>query len=308
VAEDSLKGTRERVYHGFFSQSLHGRLEQLVCLDDTVQVGMNGVVIDGRESRDGTVEFEILHPWRYKVNRAGSHMGHRIAYDERRDALFYVPEWGQGIVRFHRATGRLNRDVKSWATRRPPFLGRFRDSYELGQESIHRQRDSVFFAEWIGGTDAYEVSLESLQVLGIFPHNNGGSVGITVDEDYNRIYVVGLWGMAAWNLSDKRVFWKSRLGLLPRLPVIDTRNDLILVPSTVGGRITIFDRRTLDFLGTIPVGFGVRLLHVSPTQDRLYASSSRAAYFWPTSEIAGKIGVSRSIEDSLDPHLQETSE
>ena len=40
--------------------------------------------------------------------------------------------------------------------------------------------------------------------------------------------------------------------------MIDRERDLVYVPSTMGGRIHVFDRRTFERRGTIPIGLETR--------------------------------------------------
>lgn len=287
LAEFDLDALSLRAEHDFFAPDYYGRLEQLVCLDDAVEIGLNGVVSGGRETRDGAIGFEIDRPERFVRNRVGPGAAHRVAWDAKRDALFYAPEWGHGIRRYDRATEKVD-----WIWLRPslrlpiPMLDEVRDSYEFGPESISTGRDSAFFAEWIGGSVVHEVDLASLEEVARYPAQNGGAVGVAVDDVYGRLYVVGLWGMEVIDLSSGDVVLRRRLGLLSRAPVIDERRGLVYVPSTVEGRIRVFDRETLALRGTLAVGFGVRLLHLSAATDRLFASSWRAAWSWPASELA----------------------
>jgi hypothetical protein len=285
VAEFEPSSLELLATHSFFSERFYGRLEQVVCVDDAVAVGLNGVVVDGMEQRDTAIEFDAGNPRAFRRYLGGWSTGHRLAYDAKRDALILVPEWGHGIVRYHRASRRVERVP----LRKPHGVARLvggLDSFELGPESIHQGRDSLFLAEWIGGANVYEVDLDSLEVRAAYPHNDGASAGVTVDEAYGRIYVVGLWGVSAWDVNARRVIWRSRVGLLSRYPVIDEVHGLVYVPSTVAGRIYVFDRETLDARGSIPIGFGVRLAYVSRATGRLFAGSSRGAFSWKTEELA----------------------
>jgi len=284
VAEFQLSSLDLVATHSFFSESFHGRLEQLLCLEDTIQIGLNGVVIDGEESRDTVIEFEADHPESFRAHIVGTHMGHRLAYDKKRDRVIYVPEWGTGIARYDRATGEARRLHLQREFGLERLLVRS-ESYELAPTGVHTGRDSLFLAEWIAGRAVLELDLETLEVVKRYALNDGGSVGVTVDEAYDRIYVAGLWGFSAWDLSTGRILRRSRLGLLNRYPVISETSGLIYVPSTVAGRIYVFDRETLVPMGVIPIGFGVRLAHVSEKTERLCASSSQKAFCWTTEEL-----------------------
>jgi hypothetical protein len=282
VAEFDLRDLSLRAEHGFFSDDWYGRVEQLVCTDDTVEVGLNGMVIDGREARDGTLSFEIADPTRFVRNRVGPRQAHRIAFDAKRGALFYAPEWGNGMRRYDIASGRVDWvRLGDWLRPR----GDMYDSFEMGPESIDPRRDSLFVAEWIGGSFVREIDLATAAEIARFAHHDGGAVGAAVDSEFGRLYVVGLWGMEVIELKSGRTIHRARLGLLSRIPVIDAKRGLLYVASTVEGRIHVFDRATLEPRGTLPIGFGVRLLHLSPATDRLYASSARAAFWWPAGAL-----------------------
>ena len=286
VAEFDLGDLTLRAEHGFFSEEYYGRLEQLVCLDDVVEIGLNGVVRDGREARDGTIEFEIGDPTRFVRDRVGPHQAHRIAHDAKRGAIFYASEWGDGIRRYEITSGRIDWVRLGDARQLPvPIPGGAYDSFELGPESLDPARDRLFAADWIGGSLVREIDLASLAEVAAHPHHNGGAVGAAVDSELGRLYVVGLWGMEVIDLASGRTIHRTRLGLLSRMPVIDAKRNLVYVASTVEGRIHVFDRATLAPRGSLAVGFGVRLLHWSPATDRLFASSSRGAYWWSGDQL-----------------------
>ncbi len=284
VAEFRLSSLELLATHSFFSEDFHGRLEQLLCFEDAVQIGLNGVVIDGEESRDTVIEFDADRPETFRAHLVGTHMGHRLAYDKKRDRVLYVPEWGKGIATYDRATGEARRVYlqRQWGLER--LLVR-QESYELAPTGIHAGRDSLFLSEWIAGRAVLELDLEKLEIVNRYALNDGGSLGVTVDEAYDRIYVAGLWGFSAWDLTTGRIVMRRRLGLLNRYPVISETAGLIFVPSTVAGRIYVLDRETLAGKGVIPIGFGVRLAHVSEAAGRLCASSSQNAFCWTLQEL-----------------------
>lgn len=285
VAEFEIPSFDLVAEHQHFDENWHGRYEQLVCLPDSVLVGLNGMVIDGREARDGIIEFQRRDPSVVRRNAAGPSMGHRLAYDPKYDNVYYVTEFGRGVIREHRPSGKLEQ-IKSWSSQTILSQVYSLDSYELGPDALHAGRDSLFVAEWLAGHNIIEINRSTSEVIATYPHNNGGSVGVTIDEENDRMFVVGMWGISAWDLSERRVVWRHRLGLLSRSPVIDKARGLIYVPSTVAGRIQVFDRETLALRGSIPIGFGTRLVYLSPDGERFYASSSRAAYWWPAEELA----------------------
>ena len=118
----------------------------------------------------------------------------------------------------------------------------------------------------------------------------GCGLGVTVPlptpEELDRIYVTGLWGMEVFDLESKALLARKRLGFFSRVPVLDPEHDLLYVPSTVEGRIRVFDRPSLELLGTIPIGYGTRHPHWSPATKRFFASSQRAYHYWDAGELA----------------------
>jgi hypothetical protein len=114
-----------------------------------------------------------------------------------------------------------------------------------------------------------------------------------VDEDLDRLWVVGVWGMEIFDLETGRLLRRRRLGLLSRSPAIDREHDIVYVASTTEGKIRLFDRRTLELLGVLPVGHGPRIPHFSEAQRRLFSSSSAAHFFWDGAALAWRFRRAR---------------
>lgn len=279
VAEYDADTLVERAHHRFFSAAFHGRLEYLVCLDDSVQVGMTNATIDGRRDQDNAMAFSLDEPGRFERDLLGGGAGHAIAYDRARDALFYFSENKPNVVRVERTNGR--RELLN-----PLRTGRF--ALGVGPQSVHRARDRLYVTEWLNGHYAHELDLGSLEVTRSFAHRDGGAPGIAVDEEFDRLYTVGLWGMEVFDLTTGALILRKRLGFPSRSPAIDRANDLVYVPSTVEGKIRVFDRHSLEMLGAIAIGYGPRLPYLSPSRSRLYASTSRAHYYWTTTALAAR--------------------
>lgn len=281
VAEYDLENRRPRAQHRFFSEDFHGRLEFLVCLDDSVQVGMTNVFIDGRREPDHAIAFSVDDPLRFERDVLGGGAGHGIAYDAARDALFYVSERTPVLVRVDRTTG-VRRVLR---LRDRPF-----GALVVGQASVDRNRDALYVSEWFQGRSVFEIDLATLTVRRAFAHRNGGAHGVTVDEEMNRLYAVGLWGMEVFDLRTGALVARKRLGMLGRAPAIDAAHGLLYVPTTVEGKIRVFDRRSLEPRGAIPVGYGPRIPYFSAAHGRLFSSSSRAHYSWSGAELAARFG------------------
>ena len=156
----------------------------------------------------------------------------------------------------------------------------------LSRYSIHTKRDTIYFVEWLGGRYVHEMSLFPFRFQRSYRHNNGGAIGLTVDEDLDRIYVTGLWGLEVFDLETGNLIFRKRLGFFSRVPVLDAERGLLYVPSTVEGKIRVFDRGSLQLLGVIPIGYGTRHAYLSLAGDRFFASSQVAYYYWDASALA----------------------
>ncbi len=287
VAEYDLASLEPLRRLRFFSDAFYGRIEWLSCLDDTVAVGMTNVSVGGRQDQDHAMAFPLADPTAFDPDLFGGGVGHGLAWDARRDALFAVAEDGPEVMRLDRRTGERKR-VMQGVPRDLPVV-----SLIVGPDSIHAARDSLFVTEWFLGTHAYEASLATGERVRAFPHRNGGALGISVDADRGRLYVVGVWGMEVFDIATGALVARRRLGLLSRSPAIDAEHDLVYVASTVEGRIQVFDRDSLEPLGAIAVGHGPRIPHYSDSTRRLFSSSSLAHYVWDGEALAQRFRTER---------------
>ncbi len=272
--------------HRFFSDRYYGRMEQLTCMGDVVQIGMSSAVVDGEDVAQSAMEFRVDDPRQFRTELVGEAFGDRIAYDANADAVFYVGEWSDRVVRVDRATGaRLDRvpvpQRGFW------FLGRrVPGSLLLSRFSMHEGRNSIFVAEWLGGTSVQELDRDTLEPIRSYRHNNGGAVGVAVDEEMARLYVTGLWGMEVFDLDSGELVARHRLGFFDRVPLIDKERDLVFVASTVSGKVQAFDRRTGERLGSMPLGLGVRHPYLTRDGRHLIAGSERSYRYWETGHVA----------------------
>ena len=287
IAEFDAKQLVWQARHQPLNDDFYGRMEHLMCLEDTVQVGMSGVVEKGKETLDNTLEFSISQPEQVQYNLVGSGMGHRMVHDKKHEAIFYVGEWSNQIYRYDRELKTLNKEVGNWHHREFNLFGnQLPGSMELGSQSMHYGRNSLFLVEWLRGSQVYEMDLSTLKVVHQYAHNNGGASKITVDEELNRIYIVGLWGLEVFDLETKQLIFRKRLGFVNRFPVIDAKHNLLYVPSTVTGKIYVLHRKTLDLQGTLPIGYGPRYPYMTQDGTRFITSSHQAYYYWDTANLA----------------------
>src|SRR5262249_59483739 len=144
----------------------------------------------------------------------------------------------------------------------------------------HHGRDSLFVGNWLTGSTVYEIDLERLTLRRRLEPRSGCIANLAVDEQYDRLFTVSLWGVDVIDLRTGRVVRRMRTGTGARTPVIDTQNGLVYVPTTAEGRLRAFDRETLRPIGILPIGVGARLAYFSPTSGRLFAGNSQAQYSW----------------------------
>jgi hypothetical protein len=257
--------------HRFFSSRFTGRLEQLTCLDDRVQVGMDFTIVDGEERAQSLLEFPLKDPGNFTPNALGDGSGDGVAYDRRRGRVFYRSERDR-IIRRDLGTGSLDRSFGRGLVGFPP----------IADIMAFAKRDSLIVMGFYG--TLLELDLETLSEKGRYPILNGWE--LLVDEELDRVYVAGSWGLEVVDLRSGGVVRRLRAGLGARRPAIDRRNQRLYVPSTAAGRLQIYDRRTLEFLGALPLGVGVRLPFVSEEHGYVLASSAFAYYSWRADELA----------------------
>ena len=292
VAEIDNRSFRTVAKRRFFSPDFYGRLMDLTCLGDKVQVGMARTRIDGRTQRENVLEFDAEHPQRFRKSLFGGDMGQRIVHDADRDALFYGSEWSSRLFRVDRATGRLDRDAgaalgaggRHWIF--PGLV--IEGSLVIEHRSLDRRRGSLFAADWLTGSRVMELDLERLERVGTWNVHHGGSSELIVDEDRQRVLVVGLWGLEVIDLRTGRLSHRRRLGFGARLPVVDARHGLVYLPTMAEGKLYILDRDTLRVRHVVATGMGGRNPLLSHDGAYLFSSTSYAWYRWKTLDLASR--------------------
>jgi hypothetical protein len=198
--------------HRFFSDRYAGRLEQIACFDDRVQVGMDYTVVDGRALAQNLLEFSSSRPSDFTTNALGGAAGDGIAYDRRRQVVFYRAEDHQ-LLRRDLRTGRLDRH----SVQEPDSLSPIAD---IG---FHDKRDSLFVARSSGSV--LELDPETLSRRATYPLINAWE--FTIDEELDRLYVAGSWGLEVIDLRVGGTVARMRIGLGGRRPAVDRVHDLI---------------------------------------------------------------------------------
>ena len=262
-----------RAQHRFFSESFTGRLEQIVCLPDRIQVGMDFTILEGEELVQNLLEFRLDDPADFSPNALGDASGDGIAYDRKRGLAYYRSDEDR-LIRRDFQTGEIDRSLGAGLDGVAP----------IADIVIHERRDSLFLLSFYGSV--LELDLETLERKARYPVLGGWE--LTIDEDLDRLYIGGTWGLEVVDLRSGQVVHRARTGLGVRRPAIDRRNDLLYVPSTAAGRLAVFDRPRLELLGSLPLGVGVRFPFVSEHGHLL--STSESGYFsWNADELARRL-------------------
>jgi hypothetical protein len=278
------------------TSGVRGRLVQVLCLPNELQVAMAESLVDGVGQAENVVSLdlgslEILEPRLF--GEAGGQTG---VFDPERLRVFYASEWANHIRRFDledRSTDAsigtrfLPRDQSHWY-----FFGwqRFSGSLALGPE-IHHARDSYFAGHWLTGSTVYELALDEEKLLGRIETRNGAVTGLNIDEERNRLFVAGLFGVDVFDIETGAPIRRLRTTLFARMPVVDRKAGLVYVSATLGGRIHVFDRDSLDPVGTLAVGYGVRNPMVSETSGALLSGSSSSVLTWNSADLRTRFRI-----------------
>ncbi len=277
----------------FFDEGYLGRLEQLVCLDDEIHVAVQATRRHGEDLGQTALSFRLAAPERdFTPVVAGAGVGSTIAYDPRRDAVFYIGEFTHRLARLDRKSGRIEQ-IDSCAMQRTwsqPF-----DDARSGSSGalIDPTADRLYLDEYHAGRLAHAIDLETLEEEQTYALNGGGSWGITVDTERGRILSASTWGVVMLDEETGEVLRRRRIGLGGKRVVLDAARDRLYVASSIEGVIRVLDRDTLETLASIPVGFGTRYPHLSADGKWLFASSMAAHFYWDADEIAPGRGERR---------------
>ncbi len=271
VAEFDLDDLSLVAKHHVLDDEHYGRIEQLVCLEDSIQIGMNRTSYRGEYLLESAMAFDLDPPHAVRPFLLGEEGGHRIVHDEAANALLYL---GDDVLRLHRvdrATGEMTRlEEEGPASERIVF------------GEIHPGRRHLFTISIETPIRAYD--LDTLELLQSYPH--GGGAELTVDAELDRVYATSFWGVEVIDLNTGRTTHRRRLGFIARKPVVDAKHSLVYVPTLGEGKLHVFDRDSFEYLGRIPLGWGSRYPHVTRDGERLLAGSAEAHYWWSTDALA----------------------
>ena len=287
IAEFETGTLRLAKRHELSTANYYGRMEFVRCVEDTLYVGGSDMTQNGENLLDSVLSMNMTSPEQVFRNIIPAGVGHRSAYDPKRDALYFSGEFNDTIIRLDRATGEQDKTIGDWYNH--PMLVLFalpiQGSLAFAPESYHPKRDALFAGE-IFSDSAFGFSLENHQLIQKYP-SIGGIIELTVDPDRDRLYLANMWGLDVWDLKSGERIKRMRLGTVNRHPVVDVEHELIYVPSTVTGRIFILDRETLQELGSITTGYGLRYGLI--TQDgKLIISANSGTYSFETAHLAAQ--------------------
>ena len=252
----------------------YGRIEEPVCLEHTVQVGMNRTVYRGERLVESALEFDIDEPTRVRAHVLGEAGGHRILYDARDDVLYYV---GDDVLRVHRYDRKADQ-MKRWEDSGPAAA-------RIVSAAIHPGRRSLFAVA--ADSPVRELRLDDMSLVQSYP--NGAGTEITVDPDRNRFVVTGFFGLEVYDLDEGRPILRRRTGALARRPTLDPVNGVAVVSIFGSGKLEVLDLQSFEPIGQIPIGIGARYPHVSLDGRFLFAGSQRAHFVWRLPELLGEM-------------------
>jgi hypothetical protein len=259
-----------------FDPRFTGRLEQIVCGDDVLLVGMCCATTGDRVDELAVASFS----WGGRVldeSLVNDYPMNRVLLDSRTRSLWFA---GSALVHRDLASG----ETRVLAERKPPGI------FELETTAVSEQRDSVLVGEMFASSTVREFDRATLEETRSIDTNNGTVIAVAVDDPGNRLYVTGPWGLDALDADSGAHLYGVRLGFASRNPLIDWRHDLIYVPATTNGKIYVLDRKNGAVLDVMSLGFGVRNLLLANQGRRLLASSVGGLWYWDADELAARWG------------------
>jgi hypothetical protein len=263
--------------HNFFTSNFYGRVEGLICLPESLIIGVTNLKTKNFFYNSMGLEYfpdKKGEPTILKIkDRLG---GNGAIYDPINNALFTFSEDAKHVYRWDLKTGKWDFEIaKYWDV--GPLI--------VGVDGIYFKRKSLFAGEFLGGEKTIEFSSKNFEILNYYSSPDGAITGITVDNKLDRVIISGFWGFSVIDLISKKVLKKIRTGFLPRAAVIDEKNNLVFIASTLDGKIRVFNRESYTLIKTIPVGFGVRNLLVEKLGKNLLFGNNKDHYFLPINSL-----------------------
>ncbi|MBT6433137.1 MAG: hypothetical protein HOK28_08610, partial [Deltaproteobacteria bacterium] len=275
--------------HDLSTDDYYGRMEFVRCIENTLYVGGSDMTQNGKNLLDSALAMPMNDPEAVIRNIIPAGNGHRSAFDPKRNALYFSGEFNDTITRLDRETGAQDPNIATWYNH--PMLVLFffpiQGSLAFAPESYHPTRDALFAGE-VFGDAAYGFNLEHHTLLKKY-QSTGGIIELTVDPERDRLYAANMWGLDVFDLGTGERIKRIKLGTVNRHPIIDKKQNLIYVPSTVSGRLNILDRDTFKVLGSIHAGYGLRYGLITQNGKQLVLSSNSGTYSFDTAELARRV-------------------
>ena len=274
--------------HHVFDEGFQGRLIAPLCLPDQLQVGMAQTFIEGRPRRENVLALQADDLSVLSKRVLQEQAGQTLFWDPVKDAVYYASEWSNAIFRLDRRTGEVRRVGRDFLPedehhRVVPGLS-VPGSLALTNRPDQKRR-SFYAGHWLTGSTVYEIGLDDDALVSILQPRCGAVSGITVDEEFRRLFVSSMWGLDVFDVDTGRPVQRIRTGFGARSAVVDPSASLVYVATTVEGRIHVLDRATLARRGVIAIGNGPRNALVTQTSPALLATSSKALFAWSSEEL-----------------------
>jgi len=263
------------IKHAPFSPDYFGRLEQPVCLDDRIMVGMTDVVVSGQKLTGSTLSIAKTNGELLQRHHYATEVGHTLASATWSPWIYAVDEFSSMAQRYSPNTGK----VEAFATTLDNA------SLTLDGQPFSDNRHSLFISEHYFGDEVVEFDLAHGDEKARYLHNNGGTWATTVDDATARLFVSGMWSLDVYDLRTGTHIKRYRTGFGSRAVMPSPENQRIYLPCTIEGTIRVFDRRDLEELETVPVGLGIRNLFINPATRGLVGATTNGTFLWNVDDL-----------------------
>ena len=258
------------VKHAPFSPNYFGRLEQPVCQSEQILVGMTDVMMDETKYGGSTMSVHKVSGQVTKRHTFNSNVGHTIAWDSWSKRLFAVDEFSSQAQAYSPGTDQVTAFAESMDNA----------SLTIDGQPLSQNRQSIFISEHYFGNEVVEFNLEDGLEKHRYLHNNGGGWAATVDDSAALLFVSGMWSLDIFDLRTGLHIKRHRTGFGSRAATVSPLQERVYLPCTLSGTIRVFDRSTLRSLKTVPVGLGVRNLHLMQNETRLIGTNGNGTHVW----------------------------
>jgi hypothetical protein len=261
--------------HAPFSPNFFGRLEQPICLEESIIVGMTDVMLDAKKHGGSTMVVKKLSGEVSNKHVFSSNVGHTVAWDNWSRRLFAVDEFSSLAQFYSPATHQVERFGQSLDN----------ESLTLDGRPLSQNRQSIFISEHYFGDEVIEFNLEDGDERSRYLHNNGGGWAATVDDNAALLFISGMWSLDVFDLRSGAHLKRHRTGFGARAAMVSATQERVYLPCTLSGTIRVFDRQTLKLVKAVPVGLGIRNLHLTQNETELLGSNSGGTLLWDLNQL-----------------------